>query len=568
MRKLACLMLVWVGCGDSSANSVAEDLAQTVCDYAFGCCTRGETDFLLGPYVLESDCADRLVNSAAIASRAQIDLSAMTSAADVTIELPNLGELQRAIDDGRTRVKRGGVDACISFIEGLGCNELVEVDPVEGCVVPEPPEETPCQIELMLEGQVGAGGACTSPGSTFECEPGLVCRTLGMFGIEGACVAPGGAGDFCFIDPECGEELYCSQADGTCQVPRAEGEACAYSDRDDPSPPQSTLLIECEVGLFCDPVTDLCVGPCQRGAGCSFDTQCDDEQGLKCIQGRCDLPRVEGLPCLSDTDCQEGLRCAQNIANPAQSICQQKLANGDFCSTFEEDDCDSGFCDNNVFECAPQSDPGGLCPTARNAQCSGGFCETQFVSCTDNSQCLGSGVCNTAAFRCEFFCVATLPDGAICGNSAQCTSEACIGGFCRTVPLPDGEECIFDSQCASQFCGVDSVRVCESLPLSNGTACNSNFQCESGICFSQGFGIPTCNAGLREGDRCDQFPSPPCGADLFCESRLQPPECVPVLEAGSECEGDFQCRFDCTTRFARQLCDVTPAEGTAICDGT
>src|SRR5688572_13181012 len=55
-------------CGGSSADpdTVAEDLAHQICELSFRCCSRGEVNFYLGPYVDQDDCVDRLVNVASL----------------------------------------------------------------------------------------------------------------------------------------------------------------------------------------------------------------------------------------------------------------------------------------------------------------------------------------------------------------------------------------------------------------------------------------------------------------------------------------------------------------------
>ncbi len=558
--------LVAAGCGSPSAENVADDFAATVCNFGFDCCSRGEIDFFWGPYVTEDDCEARLINSAQVGSGVGITLPGM---ANVGLLLPNLGELQNAIDDGRTEVDGDALDACLAYIKEQGCNEFVAVDPELGCVPPPPPVETPCETELMFNGKIEENGPCSSPGFGFECEDGLICRNLGLFGVFGACVRPGVEGDFCFSDSECHEDFYCSQSNGRCTVFSQKDEPCAFSDPDDPSPSASTQLIKCDPSLSCDPVTDRCVEACQRGASCSTVADCDQEQMLQCIDGRCDLPRGEGLPCNSDLHCTMGLRCAQSLVNPGELECQEKLPNGTPCDTggINDDDCASGYCDTTNDFCTATSAEGGLCPSGRDQQCAAGWCENTIVLCNADDQCLGSGSCNLLNGRCQPYCVADIPDGGQCTRGAQCESTACVDLFCRTLPLADGEACSADFQCESLFCSFDNPRVCATPPLENGRGCGGDDECISGICFSSG-GESRCNSGLGEGDACDDpFNNPPCGADLFCDTSLQPATCVKVFEPGEDCEGSFQCRDQCVLKFARNMCNATPAIEAAVCDG-
>jgi hypothetical protein len=554
---VVALGLMLGGCGDESTNveEPVGDLAEAVCGLVYSCCSGGEAAALLGPYVTAEDCAERLVNSASLAPGTSLSLGAFGGG---SVQLPNLADLQRAIDDGRTEVDREAVDACLALIQATECNAIEDDVPPEGCVAPEPVEPTPCDEDQLFIGKVGDGGECSSPGQSFECKTGLACRSGGATGVTGACVEPGDVSDLCFFDAECNEDLYCSQLDGTCQVPRLESETCVYANPDDLDPPSGTLLIECAIGLSCDPVTDTCVAPCQRGATCFGDAQCDQEAGLQCVINRCDLPRAVGLPCGSDDDCETD-RCGFD-PELSEFVCIDKLANGESCFGADAD-CTSGFCDTSVFECAAQVTPPGLCPSARDVQCGTSYCETTFVFCSSDAECVGSGSCDLVSGICDYYCVALRADGATCDRSGQCQSETCVGGFCRTIPLADGESCNFNGECESGFCGLELTRVCTQLPLSNGSACSSSSHCDSGVCF-----LGQCDQGLSQGDRCD-LGGPPCGRDLYCDGAESPISCVPFREAGEDCEGSFQCRGSCSVLFGRTMCDVTPADGAAVCDG-
>ena len=547
-----------MACGGEDVNSSARDLVDEICDLTFRCCSRSEVDLLFGPFVDQDSCADRLANSASLAAYALIALPFEGAA----VAVPNLAVLERAVDDGRASLDEDALAACLDHLAAIECNQPVEVEPEMGCQPPPPVLPGACDLDVLVIGQVEAGGDCSSPGFSLECVDGLTCRAVDSLGVDGVCVDPGEVGAYCFADGECHEDLYCSALDGTCQVPRGEGEVCAYADPEDPSPSPSTLLIECAEELSCDPVTDRCVAPCQLGATCAGDEQCDEEAGLSCILGRCDRPRPAGLPCSSETDCQEGLRCALDPANPDRAICQARLPDGEPCSTFQPDECASGFCDPATAECAPASAPGGLCPSAQHNQCDEGYCETGYIFCSSDGQCPGSGTCNTAEGRCEYYCIALQPDGATCDVGYECASGSCIDDFCRTVPLADGQPCTFDGECASGFCGLDAARVCQSLPLPNGSTCTIAEQCESGVCHEA-----QCKTGLGLGDDCSSPFDPPCGRDLFCDVSGEAPVCAEVRGPGEPCDGSFQCHGECTIRYGRRMCDQTVSEDEALCDG-
>ncbi|MBT8493449.1 MAG: hypothetical protein KJO07_10365 [Deltaproteobacteria bacterium] len=546
------------GCGDDGVTGEVGSLLDTYCDAAFRCCNRGEVDYLLGPFTDEGNCKERLRNSAELSGA-----SGNLPGDGPSFAVFNLRVLERAVDDGRVELNSGNLDACRRLIREGVCNQEPEEAP-EGCVPPEPVEVSPCDLDQLFRGQVAEGGECSSPGTSFECKDGLTCAQVSSLGVLGACVKPGDVGDFCFSDNECDEELYCSLVDGTCQERRLEGEACAFADSDDPSPPASTLLIKCVEGLSCDPVSETCVAPCSRGASCFADGDCDEEEGLSCISGRCDVPRAIGQPCGgSNEDCQEGLRCALNPAEPAQLICQPRIGNDESCLGFSDDDCESGFCNNSEQLCKPSFPPGSDCPSFDSAECAGGYCDTTplATNCTLDDQC--PGTCNTLAGFCFPVCLALAADGVDCTSSLECASGACVDLVCRTLPLADGVPCTFSGQCESQFCNTGLIEpLCQTLPLANGTACSSNLQCDSEVCFGG-----ECVNGLSEGADCTSAIDPPCSKLLYCDRSLTPAACVPKLPAGSECDSTDQCFGSCSVRFARLMCDTTPPPERLTCDG-
>ena len=238
---------------DSKSGSEAVgELATGICDVVTRCCSRPELDYAMGPFVDETNCSERLVQSAEVGRFVSLALPF----ARVGFTMPNVALLDRAIANGRATVNSAGLTRCLDHLAGLTCNQLDPVvPPTTECTPPTLSPTRPCETTEIVTGAVGEFGHCSQPGFGFECEPGLICRRSDRLGDEGACVRPGQVGDFCFHDGECGAELYCSLLDGTCQVPRGQGESCQYVDPDDSDPPLSSLLIRCESPLSCDPVT-------------------------------------------------------------------------------------------------------------------------------------------------------------------------------------------------------------------------------------------------------------------------------------------------------------------------
>lgn len=538
-------------------------LATALCDLAYRCCTQGEINYYLGPYVQDDDCEERLLRATQLESSLGFSLQLSEQ---VSLDLPNLGALEQANLEGRGTVSEQDVADCIAYLEGLDC--AMEEEEQAGCVPPDPPpEETPCDADNLFIGSVPSGGECSSPGTSYECAEGLVCRTNSSLGVTGQCVPAGQQGDLCFANPECDDELYCSLLDGTCQPLRQEGESCVYADRDDPSPTPGTLLLACEPHLYCDPVTDSCVAYCQRGAPCAVEEQCDEEAELSCILGRCDELRGEGLPCGIDDDCAEDRACGFDPNYPGTLVCIDRLANDEVCLSHVE--CQSGFCSPLTMRCAATVGADQPCPSTLDEECNMGVCEQEVVYCTDDGDCPLSGSCNLLINQCGTYCVALRPDGATCTLDDECLSGVCIAGFCRTPPLGNGQPCDLDDQCESEFCGLETDRVCTELPLSLGARCTASSQCESLVCFA---GSPTadltCMTGLDEGEACNDPTLPPCNPHkYFCDDAEQPAVCAPLYETGEECENSVQCRGTCTLNFGRMMCSPAVPEGSAICDG-
>jgi hypothetical protein len=562
--RFALLAALFAGCGGSSADpqEVAEDLAGALCDLSFRCCTTGEVHYILGPYVTQEDCAARLVNSANLNTSLSFSLDLFEEGG---VFLPNLAALDEAVEDGRTEVDRDQVDACIEHLQQIECNALEEEPTM--CIPPERDVEDPCDPLLMFDGKQSEGERCSSVGFSFECERGLACRAISVLGTDGACVAPGEVGDYCFTDQECGIDLYCSQLDGTCQLLGQPGDVCAYADPDDPAPDDATLLLRCDEGLSCDPVTDLCVAPCERGASCTDDIDCDEAAGLLCILGRCDTLRGEGLPCADDLHCEPGLICRVSLAEGGVFVCSQPLAVGEFCSV--DPDCASGYCAPDL-RCAPSFDPGEPCPVYDHAQCKNGYCSDTITTdslpfCDQQADCPASS-CDLVRHECVPVCVQRKADGQACGcdgfgvcNDFECLSNECVNGTCRTLPLENGQECDSPEQCESEFCGHDGL--CDMLPLPDGKLCFYPEECESRVC-SEGI----CTPGLQAGSECTPG-LVDCAADLFCDPEERPPICVPVLDTGEVCKTSEECRGSCVLRLGRMVCDPTPPVNGAICDG-
>ena len=526
---LAASVAVAAGCGDDEkspppATPKVADLAQAVCDLMFRCCARGELNVMLGPYVTPSNCGERLLNWTTFTSGGQLDLEDVVGE-PVALQFYNLAALERATTEKRGRIDGNAVQACIAFLADASCNELQQEPDVEGCVPPEPPPDPgPCDPDTMFVGLLEEGEACSSPGTSLECTEGLTCKADGQYGVFGECVRLGKVGDVCFSSSECQEDLYCSQLYGTCEAFRQEGESCAYSDRESLTPPDETLLVACDasLGLTCDTLTDTCVSACHRGAACVDDDGCghEDDPDLKCILGRCDRPRGDGLPCGEDEDCGPDLACNPdpNDSTGTLRVCLPRRDEGEPCTLHNQ--CLSEFCDLEERACAPRVDPDSPCPSGDSAQCRNGRCIQEPVGlCADDSDCPITDYCNPLTLRCGSYCVALRPDNADCVEDEDCESGDCVQERCRTLPLGDGEACDENEDCESEFCNIAEIDPnCQELPLPLGTPCRTGEQCESLVCFAPDSATQrTCVVGREEGEACDPSDASvePCSPHQF-----------------------------------------------------
>lgn len=565
------------------------EFVKTICSSAFRCCTQGEVGWYIGTFLTADNCADRLSEAIAVDPVASFNANdlvgpgghAVGKLAELSVLVPNLGALDRAVRDGRTTIDAGALAKCEKFLKTVECNKPVPKQTKTSCQpLPEPPPPGDCDPKRIYIGTLNEGDPCTSDGRSYECGPGLICVRNATLGQVGQCVREGKEGDYCLSDDTCAEGLYCSMLDGTCQVPRKEGEACEYSDHLAKSADSSTLLVKCRDDLECDPVTDQCVVNCQAGHSCSSDDDCDATQDppLKCIVGRCDTPRAEGLPCVDDSNCQDSLFCGPDPANADKRTCQARLPDGTTCTSTVSTggsgagarQC-QGFCDLTKSVCAPQLSPGQPCPTGQDDQCDNGYCSPSKY-CVSDTDCTGS-TCDTTLGQCKRVCVASKPEGAPCTNGSvnECAPNQCVADFCRKLPMGNGLECEFDGQCESNFCNLDTPRVCADLPLELGKRCSSDSQCDSLVCYGDSTSLTkTCTTGRQEGELCAESASDlECDPHSFyCDMTLDQPRCTAFRETGTECSSNEQCRSgQCQTHQQRKLCSPAAAPEKAICDG-
>lgn len=168
-------------------------------------------------------------------------------------------------------------------------------------------------------------------------------------------------------EPKC---AYCGLAYGERQV----GETCVQIWRGD-----LLEFSDCDRGLICDDVDDICWDPCappQIGSRCPALGWGDD---LVCDTSDTCQPGVvgEGAACYGPVVCEAGLVCAH--PDPNLQACMQPRGEGLACADCP-DCCDAGLgCDRDTAVCAPLAGLGASCASIDCV--AGSYCELSLNTC-------------------------------------------------------------------------------------------------------------------------------------------------------------------------------------------
>lgn len=271
-----------------------------------------------------------------------------------------------------------------------------------------------CAADLFCQEIEGEpNGACRPPLAAGEdcsnnevCGEGLYCHevyseTLGR--DVGTCVAPSPAGDSCADGEECEEELFCSSSSEVCTAPLANEAACdpgalcedpCFTCRPAlPGGDASACLAfgvvgdgctstgHCAPGHFCD-ATGTCAelgdagdnclndGQCKAGLVCDLEGAppvCVEDDGEEEPAGPCGEDLCpEGAACTFDSDCVEGLLCADpdDEDDVDEEVCLVPPAEGAPCHLGYR--CgDEHWCDDTGDDavCLPRRAVGEPCPS-------------------------------------------------------------------------------------------------------------------------------------------------------------------------------------------------------------
>jgi hypothetical protein len=383
----------------------------------------------------------------------------------------------------------------------------------------------------MVEGLLAEGEGCNSflTGAGIpQCAAGLMCRALG--GGLGICVQESVEGDVCVNRGDCNHPtLFCNQQKGVCQLLGEAGDNCSYID------PELILTAEeakrCRPPFTCDPVSEKCVEPCSRGTQCFTNEQCPDD--LVCDRTSTPL-----------------------YFYSYQGFCRPSFRNGTECTYDEE--CRSGFCDQNSGECsAPLKKAGEDCSPAAafDATCESNYCGedgTCAQECYDGYY-YGDDLCSDDEFCSGALgnvCVPRLADGSACGGDDECMDGSWCDFYQMCVPqVANGDMCptLNNRECANGFCapGAGPYYYYECMPfLATGDDCASfgNDGCgPDAFCFYDATATPLyqCTPYAQEGENCDPSTYPSCSPDLTCNGD---PDGAKCYEYGSFPDGSY-----CTT---------------------
>ncbi len=336
-----------------------------------------------------------------------------------------------------------GADGCacsasFSCQSGLQCDSTVQIcSAVSGCT----PGNVGCSCDpwdSCNSGLVCTDGTCQDP----QCPAGLAgCACLnGTCGktangdqlecISGVCdlsACPAGQpGCACVGGSDCDGEATC--VDGLCKldscIPGQAGCEC--------------LAGGCDVGLQCDPSTNVCVdntgrvgGPCKEDNTCNRNARCDLTVATpNCVWCELGTHRCQCKDTDVDADkCDPGLSCVNGYCAGDETVQNRTAPDNPTCYT----PCQSNLIkdDGTVVECSSE----GLMEGCFNGKvCTDG-------SCTDpngvRDQCMADADCPDFQYCVKGYCYSQCDSDSDCGDGLTCYKKVCR------------ESCSFDAPCTT-----------------------------------------------------------------------------------------------------------------------
>ncbi|HSS00981.1 MAG TPA: hypothetical protein VLM79_28185 [Kofleriaceae bacterium] len=264
-------------------------------------------------------------------------------------------------DSGKAKFDGGKAKSCVDKIAGASCDLTDEVQ--RGLSLLNP-RALPEACGQAFTGTLHAGEVCTSsaecisqicqgPSCDHACCPGTCtgdaapaiaklgescaqarCAS-GSFCLANTCTALKPAGSACGDFEECEYGAACIS--GACIKLPHSGESCTNFCTD--------------FGAICDPTTKKCVSVALGGETCrgqGFQSDCSSL--YSCDAGRCSAGLALGATCTVMDICADFRAFCDIPDNADQGTCVLPKANGGSC--LFSSDCDSAFCDIQMFVCA------------------------------------------------------------------------------------------------------------------------------------------------------------------------------------------------------------------------
>ena len=341
-------------------------------------------------------------------------------------------------------------------------------------------------------------------------QDGLICSTDAMCQSNSCDILC----HSCEEHEDCTGNRWCD-AFGGCQPPKANGFGCVTDVECASGACYAAFCVECnsqndcDSGTFCNLALageSACVDQRDTGQGCI--------DNFECLTGNCHAATCS--ECDNHEDCEDTEYCNLDILPPIESICVDKVGEGDGC--VGDIECLTGRC--HEFTCLDN-------------------CE-QHSDCGEDRWCDPADVCRD---QWEI--------GHACFEPHECLSGACALGFCAVCDSQD------DCESEDQYCDLANFGASDCVDeKANGATCGSNVECATGNCHAL-----TCS-------ECDHQDD--CESDEYCTLDVIPPihsTCEPKKDNGVGCGSAVECTSgSCTVFICGECSQHDHCEGNEFCD--
>ena len=392
------------------------------------------------------------------------------------------------------------MSSCCDVDWSPNCAELANEVCPHPCDPPDCNDGVDCTVDFCDE----STGTCVNTPDNALCDDGDDCTS-------DVCDPPGG----CFHSPEPAGTPCDDPGDTPCDDP----DTCNGQGLCDPNyEPAGTF---CSDGIYCNG-EETCdgAGTCRAGDPildcCKTDSDCDD--GIKCTQDLCDTANntcsndpIAGC-CASDGDCPPDPKCRDSFCDLVTNTCELSDKFPDCCTDDSQcpgkcDICDpaTNTCFKGIPDCCDSDDQ---CPPG--PKCFDSFCDLATNTCELSDKLPGCCTSDLQCGKCETCDLVT----NTCNKNVPdcCTSDA---------------QCPPDPKCRDSFCDLatNTCELSDKLP----DCCKTDPDCDDELyCNGEETcdGAGTCQAGENP---CTDPALPFCNEDAN--------ECVECLEIG-DVDGD------------------------------